>query len=111
MCIRDRWEAEVKAASAAAEAQAKAKAQAKRAEEAQTSEEGSGEWTTVAGKRKQWKKREEQPLQKGVVREVSLSSSSSESNTSFPEPLQKGKRMPHHKPIRWWQWTGTMCCK
>ena len=83
------WEAEVKAASAAAEAQAKAKAQAKRAEEAQTSEEGSGEWTTVAGKRKQWKKREEQPLQKGGVREVSLSSSSSESNTSFPEPLQK----------------------
>ena len=82
------WEAEVKAASAAAEAQAKAKAQAKRAEEAQTSEEGSGEWTTVAGKRKQWKKREEQPLQKGGAREVSLSSSS-ESNTSFPEPLQK----------------------
>ena len=28
-------------------------------------------------------------MQKGVVREVSLSSSSSESNTSFPEPLQK----------------------
>ena len=86
------WEAEVKAASAAA--QAKAKAQAKRAEEAQTSEEGPGEWTTVAGKRKQWKKKEEQPLQKEGVREISLSSSSSESNASFPGPLQKRPSAP-----------------